>query len=105
RGARAQDAGAHARPGLRRRLHEGAARPGRCLRGALPDGLRAGGRRVSITPATDPKATTMDQDADPVTRLEDVLPIAPPETKALAEAETARMVSALRRLDAADWTR
>jgi uncharacterized protein (TIGR03083 family) len=58
---------------------------------------------VSITPATDSKATTMDQDANPLTRLEDVLPIAPPETKALAEAETARMVAALRRLDAADW--
>ena len=59
---------------------------------------------MSITPTTDPKATTMDQDVT-TTRLEDVPPMVPPETKALAETETARMVSALRRLDAADWTR
>jgi uncharacterized protein (TIGR03083 family) len=57
---------------------------------------------VSITGETDPKATTMD---DTTTRLEDVPPIRPPESRGLAEAETARMVAALRRLDADDWTR
>ena len=59
---------------------------------------------MSTNPTTtDPRAATM-SDAT-ITRLEDVAPIAPPATKALAEAETARMVAALRQLDAADWTR
>jgi uncharacterized protein (TIGR03083 family) len=60
---------------------------------------------VSITRDTDPKAAKMiDDDATP-TRLEDVPPVVRPESRALAEAETGRMVSALRRLDAEDWTR
>ena len=58
---------------------------------------------MTITRNTDLKATTMDQDT--TTRLEDVAPIVRPETKVLAEAETARMATALRGLDAEDWTR
>jgi uncharacterized protein (TIGR03083 family) len=59
---------------------------------------------MSITEHPDGKAEQMSEDVT-TTRFEDVAPIAPPETKALAEAETARIVSALRRLDAADWRR
>ena len=59
---------------------------------------------MSTNPTTDPRATTMSDD-ETTTRLEDVAPIAPPATKALAEAETARMVAALRQLDPTDWTR
>jgi uncharacterized protein (TIGR03083 family) len=41
----------------------------------------------------------------PPTDVADVRPIAQPEAKALAEAEVARMVAALRTLDAEDWNR
>ena len=53
---------------------------------------------TSTTPATK---------ADPMTTndLGDVRPIERPEATALAEAEVARMVAALRALDADDWTR
>jgi mycothiol maleylpyruvate isomerase-like protein len=57
---------------------------------------------VSITERNDGEAENMRED---VTRLADVAPIVPPESRALAEAETARMVAALRRLDEADWSR
>jgi len=58
---------------------------------------------VSITQHPDGKAQMMSDVT--TTRLEDVTAIRPPESEALAKAETARMVSALRQLDAADWTR
>ena len=59
---------------------------------------------MSITGPPDEKVQDMSNDVTTI-RLEDVTPIVPPESRALAEAETARMAAALRRLDAADWTR
>lgn len=59
---------------------------------------------MSITEHPDGKAEKMSEGVTTI-RLEDVPPVAPPETRALAEAETARMVAALRRLDAEEWTR
>ena len=53
---------------------------------------------------TGTEATTNKAETVTITRLEDVPPIQRPESRVLAEAETARMASALRRLDAADWT-
>ena len=57
---------------------------------------------MSITERNDGEAENMRED---VTRLADVAPIVPPESRVLAEAETGRMVAALRRVDAADWSR
>jgi uncharacterized protein (TIGR03083 family) len=58
---------------------------------------------VSTTPTNDAKVETMPEDL--TMRLEDVRPIERPESRSLAEAEVARMVSTLRRLDADAWTR
>jgi uncharacterized protein (TIGR03083 family) len=54
---------------------------------------------------TGTEATTTKAEPVTTTRLEDVAPIQRPETRALAEAEVACMVSTLRALDAEDWTR
>ena len=59
---------------------------------------------MSITERSDGEAEKMREDVT-TTRLADVAPIVPPESRALAEAETARMVTALRGLDASDWSR
>jgi uncharacterized protein (TIGR03083 family) len=59
---------------------------------------------VSITGHPNGKAEPMSEDAITI-RFDSVAPIAPPESQALAEAETGRMVAALRQLDSADWTR
>jgi uncharacterized protein (TIGR03083 family) len=58
---------------------------------------------VSISPIPDERVETMTERGS--LDLTDIRPIERPETTGLAAAEVARMVAALRALDAEDWTR